>query len=444
MESLYRELREGKYLTSPAPAPAEAGEPVPPLAECLSTSGARAIESVCELAPPTPARHPSIAVLALANLSGDPVNDRLCEGIVSDIIARLSRFRNLMVIARQSSFLFSLKSNSVREIGHCLGVRYLLSGNLRRAGKRMRIGVELMDAESEAVLWSDHFCIDDQELFDLQDEITGTVAARLAVQIDFAEPRHESHYPGDMRACGLVVRGNRLLQQYTKEANAQARRLFDDAIRTAPEYGRAYCASSRAHNLDWRYSWSAEPDCSLNAAVDLARRAVHLDPLDARGYAELGFAYLYKQRHDESMAEYMRATALNPNDANIIAEYADSLVYASQPEKSVEVMERAMRLNPYYPDWYLWYLADAYSAMGESAKVIATVQRMQNPDEGRRMLAASFAELGMLDEARTEAEKVMRLHPEFSISRWRHRPPYRDKAILERYIEGLRKAGLPV
>ena len=106
-------------------------------------------------------------------------------------------------------------------------------------------------------------------------------------------------------------------------------------------------------------------------------------------------------------------------------------------------MERAMRLNPYYPDWYLWYLADAYSAMGESAKVIATVQRMQNPNEGRRMLAASFAELGMIDEARTEAEKVIRLHPEFSISRWRHRPPYRDKALLERYIEGLRKAGLP-
>jgi len=228
--------------------------------------------------------------------------------------------------------------------------------------------------------------------------------------------------------------------QGSQRAGAPAVRRSDQ---DCPEYGRAYCALSRAHNLDWRYSWSAEPDCSLNAAVELARRAIHLDPLDARGYAELGFAHLYKQRHDESIAEYLRATALNPNDAGIIAEYADSLVYIGQPEKSVEVMERAMRLNPYYPDWYLWYLADAYSAMGESAKVIATVQRMQNPNEGRRMLAASFAELGMIDEARTEAEKVIRLHPEFSISRWRHRPPYRDKALLERYIEGLRKAGLP-
>jgi TolB-like protein len=392
---------------------------------------------------PEPPRQPSVAVLALANLAGDPANEYLCEGIVEDVIDNLSRFRNLMVIARHSAFLFSLKSSSAREIGRRLGVRYLLGGSLRRAGKRMRIGVELIGAESESVLWSDHFNIDVEELFDLQDEITGAVASRLAVQIDFAERRHESQCPRDMRAYGLVLRGSHLVQQYTKEANAHARRLFNEAIGIAPEYGRAYGAMSRTHNLDWRYSWSPESDSSLNAAVELARRAVHLDPLDARGFAELGFACLYKRRHDESIAEYLRATALNPNDADIIAEYADSLVYAGQPQKSVELLERAMRLNPYYPDWYLWYLADAYYTMAQPANVIVTVQRMQNPDEGRRMLAASYAELGMMDEARSQAEKVMRLHPEFSISRWRHRPPYRDKALLERYMQGLRMAGLP-
>ncbi len=411
----------------------------------VSQSGAAPAEPVPRAASaPERPRQPSVAVLALANLPGDPANEYLCEGIVEDVIANLSRFRNLMVIARHSAFLFSLKSSSAREIGRRLGVGYLLGGSLRRAGKRLRIGVELIDAESEAVLWSDHFNIDVEELFELQDEITGAVASRLAVQIDFAERRHESQYPRDMRAYGLVLRGCHLIQQhYSREANAHARRLFEEAIGIAPDYGRAHGAMSRTHNLDWRYSWSPEPDISLDAAVELARRAVRLDPLDARGFAELGFAFLYKQRHDESIAEYLRATALNPNDADIIAEYADSLVYAGQPQKSVELLEKAMRLNPYYPDWYLWYLADAYCTMGRPAEVIATVQRMQNPDEGRRMLAASFAELGMMDEARAEAEKIMRLHPEFSIGRWRHRPPYRDKAILERYIEGLRKAGLP-
>lgn len=388
-------------------------------------------------------RHPSVAVLALQNLSGDPANEHLCEGIVEDVIANLTRFRNLTVIARHSAFLFSLKTSPAREIGHRLGVRYLLGGSLRRSGKRVRVAVELIDAGTEGVLWSDHFNIEMEELFDLQDEIAGAVASRLAVQIDFAERRQESYYPRDMRAYGLVLRGQHLILQYSKEANAHARRLFEEALEFAPDYGRGHSALSRTHNLDWRYAWSPTPEDSLESAVDLARRAVRLDPLDARGFAELGFANLYKKRHDEALADYARATALNPNDADIIAEYADALVYAGQPARSVELLERAMRLNPYYPDWYLWYLADAYITMRRHADVVATVQRMQNPDEGRRMLAASFAHLGMLEEARSQGREVMRLHPGFTIGNWRHRPPYRDQAILEHFIEGMRLAGLP-
>jgi TolB-like protein/class 3 adenylate cyclase len=397
---------------------------------------------VHEAPSPEPARQPSVAVLALANLSGDPANDHLCEGIVEDIIGNLSRFRNLMVISRHSAFQFSLITHPVREIGKGLGVRYVLGGRLRRAAKRLRIAVELFDAEFEGVLWSDHFDIEIEELFDLQDEITGAVAARLSVQIDLAGWQ-ESQYPRDMRAYGLVLRGQQLILRFCKEANAHARRLFKEAIEIAPNYGRAYRGLSRTHNLDWRYSWSPEPDKSLDDALHLARRAVQLDPLDARGFAELGFANLYKKRHELSLAEYARALALNPNDADIIAEYADALVYVDQPDKSIGLMAKAMRLNPYYPDWYLWYLADAYDTMERPADVIATVRRMQDPSEGRRLLAANFAHLGMLDDARAQAREVMRLHPEFTISHWRHRPPYRDRAILERYIDGLRKAGLP-
>jgi len=395
-------------------------------------------------APPSPpSRQPSVAVLALTNLSGDLANDHLCEGIVEDVIVDLSRFHSLMVIARHSTFLFRLEDSSPREIARRLGARYLLGGSLRRSGKRARIAVELIEAESEAVLWSDRFNIEMEELFDLQEEITGAVASRLAVQIDFAERRQESYYPSDMRAYGLVLRGRHLITQFTKEANAHARRLFEEAIAIAPDYGRAYSAMSRTHNLDWRYSWSPEPDRSLDTAVELARSAIQLDRLDAQAFAELGFAHLYKKRHDDSLADYSRAMALNPNDADIIAEHADALVYSGQPEKSVELLEKAMRLNPYHPDWYLWYLADAYNAMGRAADVIATVRRMHNPDEGRRLLAANYAHLGKMTKARTQAAEVMLLHPEFTIGQWRHRPPYRDRAILERYIEGLRKAGLP-
>ena len=138
-----------------------------------------------------PVRAPTIAVLALSNLSGDPRNDHLCEGIAEDIIANLTRFRSLMVIARHSAFLFDLKATPAQEVQRRLGVRYILSGSLRRADKRLRIAVELIDAASESVLWSDRFNVEVEDLFDLQDEIAGAVAARLSAQIEFAEWRQE-------------------------------------------------------------------------------------------------------------------------------------------------------------------------------------------------------------------------------------------------------------
>jgi adenylate cyclase len=387
-------------------------------------------------------RSPAIAVLALANLSGDPRNDHLCEGIAEDIIANLTRFRNLIVIARHSAFLFNFKTNPTEEVREKLGVRYILGGSLRRAERRLRIAVELIDAATESVLWSDRFNLEVEELFDLQDEIAGAVAARLSIQIDFAERRHES-YPRDMRAYGLLVRGHHLLLKFTSEANWHARRLFNEALEFAPDFSRAHSAISRTHNLDWRYSWSEAPEASLETAIAWARHAKQLDPLDARGFAELAYAKLYSKQLEESLVEYAHAMALNPNDSDIIAEYADALVYADQPEKSVGLLEKAMRLNPFYPDWYLWYLADAYDALGRYEDVVAAVQRMHDPSEGRRLQAIGYAHLGMMKEAQTAAREVMRLHPGFRISQWVQRPPFRQGPVLERYIDGLRKAGLP-
>jgi len=390
-----------------------------------------------------PVRHPTIAVLALTNLSGDPRNDHLCEGIAEDVIGSLSRFRNLMVIARHSAFLFSLNTSPAREVQRHLGVRYILSGSLRRADKRLRIGVELIEAGSESVLWSDRFKLELEDVFDLQDEIAGAVAARLSIQIDLAERRQESPHPRDMRAYGLVVRGQHMMLRFTKAANWHARRLFEEAAEYAPDYSRAFSSLSRTHNLDWRYAWSAKPRDSLEAAVAFAHRAKELDMLDARAFSELAYARLYRRQYDEALVGYAQALALNPNDSDIIAEYGDALSYVERAEQGVEHLHKAMRLNPYYPDWYLWYLADAYDAIGRSEDVIAAIHRMNDPSEGQRLAAANYAHLGMMRQAEAAAREVLRLHPQFTIGAWRERPPYRDPAVLERFVEGLRKAGLP-
>lgn len=399
-------------------------------------------EPLRELHPARP-RQPSVAVLALRNLSGDPANEHLCEGIAEDVIDNLSRFRSLMVIARHSAFLFSVKSHTSAEIGQRLGVGYLLSGSLRRSGTRIRVGVELISTESEAVVWSDRFDIEREEILGFLDEITTSVASRLAIQVDEAESHREAYYPTDMRAYGLALRSQRLMLRFTKEANAHARHLLEEAIELSPSYARAYAALSRTHNLDWRYCWSSEPKISLTTAVDLALRAVQLDSHDARAFGELGFAHLYGRQHSQALADYQRATAMNPSDADIIAEHADCLTYMGHPQIGIGMLERAMRLNPYFPDWYLWCMADAYWTLGQPREVISTVQRMQDPAEGSRLLAVSYAELGMFKEAKEQAAIILSRNPSFSVNNWKERLPHTDIALNEKFADGLRRAGLP-
>lgn len=386
----------------------------------------------------------SVAVLPLANLSDDPRNDHLCEGIAADIITNLSHFRALLVIARHSAFFFKNQSLTPVEIGDRLGVRYLLTGVLRRSGPKIRIAVQLVETEFGSTLWSERYDGDLGDIFAFQDEVTDTITARLAVQIDAAERRRvmRNQAPA-LAAYGLILRGQHLSFQFRQEANAHARRLFEQAVALDPGYGRGYTAMSRTFNLDWRYAWSESPEQSLDHAVELALKAIELDDLDARGYAELGYAYLYMKHHDAALAAYERALGLNPNDADLLAEMGDLYVYLNQPKRGVEYLQRAMRLNPIYPDWYRWYLGDAYFQLGEFELTIQAVSKMHDQSEAHRLLAASHAQLGQMSAARHHAQKLLKKHPNFSIKHWQNVPPVKDPADLARFIEGLRKAGLP-
>ncbi|MFC6486442.1 adenylate/guanylate cyclase domain-containing protein [Nitratireductor sp. GCM10026969] len=385
----------------------------------------------------------SLAVLPLENVSGDPADLHLCQGIVADLITHLSRFRDLMVIARHSTFLAAASLKSLREIGHQLGVRYLLSGGFRRMGKGIRITVDLIEAESENIVWSERHDGSMADVFAFQDDVTATVASRVALHIDAAERRRLSAqaYPS-IYAYGLILRGLDLSFRFRAESNLHARRLFEQARDIDPHYGRSYAAISRTLNFDWRYNWVNDPDSALNEALKLAKLAVEYDNLDARGYSEMGMAHLYRKEHDEALAAYEHALELNPNDADLLAEAGDCLAYVRQGKRAVELLQRAIRLNPYCPDSYFWYLGDAYFHDGEYEKTIQTVSRMRDQSEGHRLMAASHALLGDIAEAQRHAQAVMKVHPNFTIEHWRKVPPLRHAEDLEVLVEGLRKAGL--
>lgn len=388
-------------------------------------------------------KNASVAILPLVNLTGDLADRHLCEGITADIISGLSRFRDLMVIARNSVEPFTNRGVAVDEICRKLGVRYLLDGSLQRSGGQLRIRVQLNQAESGNMIWSEHYDGQLTDIFAFQDDITEQITSLLAVQIDTAERRRtRTQQVPDLQAYGLILRGQDLVTRFVRESNLHARRLFEQAVELAPSYSRGYAVLSRTFNLEWRYAWVDDRDAALNRAEELASIAISYDDTDARGFAELGYALLYNKQQDEALGAYERALQLNPNDADLLAEMGDALGYCRQLERAIELLKKAIRLNPYHPDWYLWYLGDVYFFRGDYEKVIETLLTMRDKSEAQRLLASSYAHLGQLDKAQRHARLVMEKHPNFSIEKWRTVPPNKYPEDNEIFVEGLRLAGL--
>jgi adenylate cyclase len=390
-----------------------------------------------------PPAEASVAVLPLDNLSGDPRNDHLCDGFTGDVITNLSRFRDLLVIARHSAFLFKNHEVPAAQVAGRLGVRYLVTGGMQRSGRKLRLRIQLTEADTDRVIWSDRYDGDLGDLFAFQDDVTAMIAARLAVQIGAAEQRRLiAEHPPDLRAYGLILRGQDLYQRIARESNLYARRLFEEALHVDPGYSRGYAGLARTFQEEWRYRWSERPELSLDQAVTLAQRSIELDPGDARGHATFGYACLFRRRHDESLAAYQRASELNPNDADVLAETGHCVSCCGDPHRALQLLERAMRLNPFYPDSYLWNLGEVHFDLGDYEKAIQTLSRMRDLSQAYRLLTASHALLGNVTEAKRYAQQVLATQPGFSLEHWRDIPPDRNPEPRERFLEGLRKAGL--
>ncbi len=385
----------------------------------------------------------SLVMLPFQNIGGDSSEDYFSDGISEDIITNLSKFHNLFVIARSSAFTYKGKKVPVQQVARELGVRYVTEGSIRKAVNKIRISVQLIDAELGQTLWGEHYDRQIDDVFAVQDEITEYIVGATAVQIETAElERMRQNPPSSLKAYSLVLQGQQRLCRYTRQDNLEARQMFEAARHADPSYARAVAGISRTLNIDWRYSWSDSPEEALDQALELAQESITLDNTDARGYSELGFVYLYRKEHDLAINAYKRALVLNPNDADVMSEMGDALVHAGESEEAIELLSKAMLLNPFYPDQYLWHLSGAYYYLKRYDEAIETLLRMNNPAEGRRSLAASYAMLGREKEAREQAAKVLTAHPDFSIDNWRRILPNRYPEDTEHFIEGLKKAGL--
>lgn len=420
-------------------------EPVP--AYCVRSEIAGATMAATRRPAPPPAGRPppgipSVVVLPFSSQGGEQSDGWFADGLTEDIILNLSKFKNLFVIARNSSFFFKARSMPPQEAARELGVRYVARGSVRRAAGRVRIAVELIDAETGRTIWGENYDRDIGDIFAIQDEVTEAIAAATAVLIEAQErQRMAQAAPADLAAYGYVLRGQQYILRYTRQDNREAQTLYERALSRDQNYARATAALSRTLNIDWRYCWAKDSEHALDTALSYAQKAVELDPTDARGFGELGFVHLYRKEHDAAINSYQRALTLNPNDADLLSDYADALAHSGDNEAAIGNLQQAMRLNPYFPDQYLWHLGGAYYNLKQYDAVIDTLTKMNNPTEGQRMLAASYAQLGRMDQAKDMAARHRAAHPNFSLDRWAKVQPDRLEEDTQHLVEGLKKAG---
>ncbi|WP_246788514.1 winged helix-turn-helix domain-containing protein [Bradyrhizobium sp. CCBAU 53421] len=396
---------------------------------------------------------PSLAVLPLSNLSGDPAQEYFSDGITGDIIAELSRFRSLFVVARHSSFAYKGRTPEIKQVGRELGVRYVAEGSVRKIGSRVRVTIQLLDAVSGYHLWTERYDRDLDDIFALQDEIVRAIVAALPGRMEDAGREVARRKPtSSITAYDLVLLGNERWRQLTVKAMAQARDYFRSAVALDRQYARAHV------NIAWTIICDVFLESPAAATLDEARREIEhaLDIEDGDAWSHGVFAQLLFLLNDDAKAEihFGRALALNPNDADVAAVFANILVYWGRWREALVWIATAKRLNPFPPNLYHWYHALALYSGREYEQAVKAVMEARSFDRwSHGLLAACYAQMGRLGEAQAEADAFVSQRcrelnaignavPTKTLDLARARAErYRNPSDREHFLDGLRKAG---
>jgi adenylate cyclase len=410
--------------------------------------------SVEKMAFPLPEK-PSIAVLPFKNLSGDPSQEYIADGISENIISDLSKISEMFVIASNSTFTYKGKPVKVQQVSEELGVRYVLEGSAQKIGNRLRITAQLIDATTGHHLWSEKYDRDMEDLFALQDEITHKIIVELQVKLTEGEQARISHKSTtNLEAWSYAVRGLKLFERISKENNAKAMELFERAVKLDPGYVWAWVRLAWTHVMAMTPGWGQSPSESFKKTVEISQKVLALDDSDSDVRALLGLVYLIQGRYEEALAEGEKSLALGPTNAQAHVLQAVRMHHVGRFDDAIELVKKAMRLHPYYPAYYLQWLGAAYRMTGryEDAlqiykKLLDRANKGEFPSlEAHVFLADVYAELERVEEAQTHAAEVLKLNPGLSLAEISSNIStytFKDPIHLERRLNALRKAGIP-
>lgn len=397
---------------------------------------------------PLPDR-PSIVVLPFTNMSRDPDQEYFSDGITEDIITDLSKISGLIVIARNSAFVYKDKAFSVPHVCRELGVKFALEGSVRKAGNRIRVTAQLIDGSSGGHLWAERYDRELTDIFKVQDDITQQIVAALKITLSATEKSVMANGgTTDVNAHDLFLRGRELIYGVKKDREVfdQATACFRRALEIDPNYAAAYAGLGLAHMLDYQNHWSDAPEASLNQAERFTGEAIAKDAQDPFAHYVASIVAMFKKDYDRWAHEADKALSLSPNFARALNARGIVYIYTGEPAKAIPLIERAMRLDPAFQQQYVHFLGTAYFVAGDYKTAAALFKNRiaMNPttDLSRAFLASALGHLGKSEEARAVWRELKEINPKYSPMEHVGRLPFRDSADAEKFTDGLHKAGL--
>jgi len=390
-------------------------------------------------------KKPSIAVLPLVNMSGDPEQEFFADGLTEDIITELSRFHDLLVISRNSTFVYKGKAVKVQEVAREFGVDYVLEGSVRKAGDRIRVTVQLIDAETDRHIWAERYDRDLEDIFVIQDEMTRAIVATLPGRVEAAtHDRAKRKTTDNMAAYDCVLAAKVLHHRSTREDNAEAQRLLDRALALDPNYAHAHAWKACVLGQTWVYDWCAEREATLEQVAAELEVALALDDSDTDVHRVLAALNLTRDDHDKAAYHQERALALNPNYDLVVVQQGELLTWLGRPEEGIDWIKKAMRLNPYHPERFWSHLGRACYCAEKYAEAAQAFSRITRPDHTHHaFLAATLAQMGNTVAAAAHAAEVLKREPNFSVAVYLATQHYKRDVDRKRHEAGLLMAGLP-
>jgi len=400
--------------------------------------------------PPLPLpEEPSIAVLPFVNMSGEPEKDYLSDGIKEQIISSLSKIPHIFVISRTSTFFYKKRSVKIQQVAEELGVQYVLEGSIQQSGDKIRITAQLIDGLTGRHVWSKRYERDYQDIFALQDEITLQVLSELHVTITSGERARLLYTtkPLNLAAFEKMLEAMPYIREFNPESNATARRLLQESIKLDPKYYATYEALAIVHVMDVWLGTSKSRSQSLDQALDLLQKAISLNENSAPSYSTLCLIYSTRRQYEKAIEAGQRAIEISPNSDRARVWLAMALRYMGKMEEAIKLHKQAIRLCPFPPSYYYLNLGNAFLSANRCEEAIKEYQKTLHLTPRNffafQGLSTCYGLLGQKEKSRAAAEEMISIKPHITIQSIRKGMPYKDRDMVEQWMDALRKAGVP-